>query len=78
MKRIMKSGTAPWIAWLALYAVFAAMAMVDVVKFENSDYALHFYGRPGQANVGLVVGDCYHFDMGVEFAGSPGFFVNEC
>jgi hypothetical protein len=36
------------------------------------------YGHVGTQNGGVVAGDCYHFDVGFELWGHPGFFVDEC
>ncbi len=66
---------------VAVAAGLALLAMTWATFVSSSDTAvgLHAYGVPGiTANGGIVAGDCYHFDVGVEVWGSPGLFVDEC
>jgi hypothetical protein len=60
------------IAHLTILLVMLTMAMLLI-------WQPHFYGFPGQTqNFGLVLGDCYHFNFGYEFLGTPGFFIDQC
>lgn len=62
-----------------LRAAAIAVWVLVVLTFQRSDYALHTYGVPGRtANGGVVIGDCYHWDAGLELWGRPGFFIDEC
>jgi hypothetical protein len=58
----------------ALLAIGIVALLAAGVSFERSDYALHGYRVPG--HTGVVVGDCYHFDAGVEL--QTGAFVDQC
>lgn len=61
--------------------VLGALALFVLNGAANLYFAagVHTYGVHGEtANGGVVAGDCYHFDLGVEFWGKPGVFVNQC
>ena len=65
-------------------ALLVALALINGIgsgALFGSGAGPMAYGMPGQtANGGVVIGDCYHFDVGLDVWApwGPSFYIDQC
>jgi hypothetical protein len=63
--------------WPRLVAYLGILAAVATALCASG--ILYAYGSPGRTdNGGVALGDCYHFNVGIELWGHPGVFYDQC